>query len=102
MLGVAGRPRGTLFQPRVRDLGVLQRDDVVRAVQARADAKHAEVVVEPVRTASGEVVAYVVRPADIQLTARFNGSGGYTLYARGGHSTTESGGGGGGAGGGGM
>ena len=94
MLGVGGRGRGALFQPRVRDLGVLQRDDVVRAVQARADAEHAEIVVEPVRVACGEVVAYVARPADIHITARFDGSGAYTLYARGGHSTIESCGGG--------
>lgn len=99
VLGPAGRPRGMLFQPHVRDLGVLQRDEAVRLVQARAEGEHAEIVVEPVRAASGEVVAYVVRPADIQLTARFNGSGGFTLYARGGHSTIESCGGGGGAGG---
>lgn len=98
---MAGRPRGTLFQPRVRDLGVLPRDEVVRAVQVRADAERVDIVVEPIRAATGEVVAYVVRPADIQLTARFNGTGGYTLYARGGHSTIESGG-SGGAGGGGM
>jgi len=98
---VTGRPRGTLFQPRVHDLGMLQRNDVMRAVQARADAEHADLVVEPVRAASGELLAYAVRPSDVQLTARFNRDGAYTLYVRGGHSPIESCG-GGGAGGGGM
>lgn len=103
VLTVAGMPRGTLFQPRVRDLGTLSREEIVRAVRARVpdDQAAAEIVVEPIRTASGDILAYVVRPRDVHLSAKFNGTGSYTLYLRGGRSTAESGGGGGGAGGGG-
>ena len=103
LLGVTGRAPGTLFQPRVQNLGVLQRDDVVRAVRMRLPDERAaaEIVVEPIRNGSGDILAYVVRPRDVHLSAKFNGTGGYTLYLRGERSTAESGGGGGGAGGGG-
>jgi hypothetical protein len=102
LLTVTGQPRGTLFQPRVRDLGRLSRDEIVRAVRARVpdDRAAAGVVVEPIRAAAGDVLAYVVRPADLQLSTTFTGPGGYTVYVRGGRSAAESGGGGAGGGGG--
>jgi hypothetical protein len=104
LLGVTGRPHGTLWEPRVRDLGVLPRAQIVRAVRARVPDERAasELVVEPIRGRSGEVLAYAVRSRDVQLSARFNGDGGYTIYLRGGRGTAESGGGGSGGGGGGM
>ena len=97
LLEVTGQPHGTVYQPFVRDLGVLRRTDVVRALGPTVAG---DVVVDPIRNASGGVVAYVVRHRDVQVSPAFSGDGRYKIYVRVGE-TTESGG-GGGAGGGGM
>ena len=99
LLEVSGQPHGTLYRPFVRDLGVLQRADVVRALEPLITDERA-VVVDPIRNAVGDVVAYVVRHRDVDANPAFARDGRYTLYIRGGE-TTESGG-GAGAGGSGM
>lgn len=102
LLGVTGRPRGTVYQPAVRDLGVLERADVVRALRPDVpDARAAaNVVVDPIRNSAGDVVAYVVRHRDVLVSPAFARDGRYTLYVRlGGEPMEMGGGGGGGAGG---
>jgi hypothetical protein len=102
VLAVTGRPRGTVFQPSVRDLGVLQRPDLVRALRSDVPDEEAasNVVVDPVRNAAGDVVAYVVRHRAVQVSSTFARDGRYTLYVRLAGEPMEMGGGGGGGGGG--
>jgi hypothetical protein len=101
LLEIGGQPPGTLYQPYVRDLGRLARADFVRALRplVGSDRAAAEVVVEPVRNAAGAVVAYVVRPRDVDVIPAFARDGRYTLYVRGPAEPMEMGGGGGGGGG---
>jgi hypothetical protein len=104
LLSVTGQPRGTLFEPFVRDLGVLGHPDLVRALRESVPDERAaaDVVVDPIRNAGGAVVAYVVRPRDVQVNPAFSRDGRYKIYVRVGETTESGGGAGGGAGGGGM
>ena len=99
LLEVTGQPHGTVYQPFVRDLGVLRRTDVVRMLGPTVAA---DAVVDPIRNASGDVVAYVVRHHDVQVNPAFSRDGRYKIYVRVGETTESGGGAGGGAGGGGM
>ena len=101
VLAVTGRPRGKVYQPSVRDLGLLQRSDVVRAVRADAPDERAaaNVLVDPLRNSGGEPVAYVVHHRDVQVSSTFTRDGAYTVYLRRAGEPMEMGGGGGGGGG---
>ena len=99
---MTGRPRGIVYQPSARDLGVLPRAEVIRAlrVDVRDERAASNVVVDPIRNSAGEVVAYVVHHRDVQVSPAFAGDGRYRLYVRlGGEPMEMGGGGGGGAGG---
>ena len=101
LLGVTGQPRGTVHQPSVRDLGVLQRAEVVRALRPDVPDERAvaDVLVDPIRSSAGDVVAYVVHHRDVQVSPAFTRDGRYTLYVRRAGEPMEMGGGGGGGGG---
>jgi len=84
----------------VRDLGVLPRAEVVRALRPDVPDERAagNVVVDPIRTSAGDVVAYVVRHRDVQVSPAFARDGRYTLYVRRTGEPMEMGGGGAGGG----
>ena len=100
LLEIDGQPHGILYQPYVRDLGRLARADVARTLRlfVGGDRAAGDVVVEPVRNRTGAVVAYVVRPHDVDVVLAFAGDGRYRLYVHRSSEPMEMGGGGGGGG----
>jgi len=99
LLEMTGQPHGTVYQPFVRDLGLLERAELARALQPVVNEAAANnVVVDAIRNSTGSIVAYVVRHRDVQVNPAFARDGHYTLYVRVGDST-ESGGAGGAGGG---
>ena len=83
LLQPVSAPAARIFTADVVDLGVRERDDVLREIasrHARAIAAH-DVLAEPIKTGT-DVAAYVIRHREVGQTAVLDGGRNLTLYVR--------------------